>query len=266
MRKNGFLVVFLFFLLLSAESCQLAKLNDPIVVTDVEEEFYVDLIEDLQTEPRQLKFLLATIQEEPCENYRIQVSSQRLANRINLSINDIVIPDDCIPGNAPAKAETAFGALQNGFYRLSIDLKQTVFNDGQLTVSDDRYIVSMTKKEGIVFVQQELLKIPVNIAWGYLTYESEAGKALADQFIASLNELGENKSFTKGYYGYFHVLDDDGRVMVSQQPVTSQIQTFLHYLPRPGNRQALKDMLAEYRTQYAGEVNIKVFTDQGEEL
>ena len=90
MRQIGFLKVFLFSLLIFVEGCQLAKLNDPIIVTDVAEEFYIDLIEDLQSEPRELKFMLSTIQTEPCENYRIQLSTQRNTNRIILSINDII--------------------------------------------------------------------------------------------------------------------------------------------------------------------------------
>lgn len=244
----------------------MAKLDDPIIITDIEEEFYIGIIENLKSEPRSLQFLLTTIKKKDCENYRIQYNTDRIANRLKLSIRDIAEPEDCIPGEAPAFATADLGPLSAGYYRLTVDLKETVFNEGQISVLDDRYSIKMENKEGIIFLQQELLKVPKNTAWGYVTFQSPGDAVIADQLIETLANTGEQGTFRKGYYGHFHILDDSGRVAISNQPAATQIKTFLFHFPSQDNKQAFKETVDSFRNRYTGAIEIRVFDDKGEEL
>lgn len=196
--------------------CKLDSLGDPIVVPDVEREFYIDLWENLYPESRELVFKIETVQAQDCENATISYNLNRTGNTVKLSLNAISTPADCQQGPAQIFASAPAGRLNGGLYTTKIDLKNTVFNEGQLTVTGDAYHLDMNTDYGFIFRHKSLLRVPEQTYWGYLPYETPDQEALANAFINELQGSSIQHDFLAGYYGYFSVEPND-RVSIHEK-------------------------------------------------
>ena len=107
MKKSVFVI--LFFLVLGFESCNVSSLDDPIVIADLEDEFVLDLWENLGPAERSLVFRITSVATEECSNYSIESPHYISGNKINVSIKDIIAPSACEPGIAPAGSEVGSG-------------------------------------------------------------------------------------------------------------------------------------------------------------
>jgi len=201
LRKFTF-ALFLLVTLLIGTGCDLDSLTDPIVITEVEDEFNVSMWEVLDSTGRQLEFRIETIKELNCENAEISYSFLREGNYLELRFNEIVEPEDCNPGIGRAEATAVAGRLEDRIYDVEIDLQETIINEGRLSVDPVRYALNMESQDGIRIDQTTLHRVPRNAIWGYISFpDSLAQEAFAaqDQLENSLRELDLNP----GYYGYF---------------------------------------------------------------
>ncbi|MEN0003136.1 MAG: hypothetical protein AAF798_03295 [Bacteroidota bacterium] len=233
-------------LILSISACQLESLNDPIVVADIENEFYIDMWETAAA-VNNLQVLVETIEDETCLNAEIEATSLKRPNAIQIQINDILEPDDCIEGAAPATAQLELGNLPVGIYDFSIELKSTIFNNGQFTVTPERYQLEMESEDGIILVRSQLLRIPKETFWGYVNYEAGA-EGLAESFLEDLRTLTIPTNFLRGYYGYFTVNNEVNDVTVTSQPADFTLQSFVHQYERT-EQDKIIDLVENYRQE-----------------
>ena len=182
---------------------------DPELVINVDDEFRLDLWEDLESGSPQFNFLLETIKEYDCEDNTIKYTLDGGANTLVIKLDQINQKSDCIPGLAPASANIPLD-LEGDTYNILIKLKETIVNEGTLQISPQKFIFKLEDEAvGINLVRDELYRVPKGTIWGFVAYKETEDKSHADQFIADLEALSEtsNKSLTKGYYGYFSVLE-----------------------------------------------------------
>lgn len=246
-------------LLLSLSACELANIGDPIVVADVEDEFYIMPLEQLTPGERPLQFDIETISDEPCANAVIDARLTKVSYQLRLSLKDIIAPSDCIPGAAPARTRLGAGALPSGYYRLTIDLKGEVVNEGQITVRGDRYLIEMESTNGFTLPYKELLRIPENTVWGYVVYDTEADAPLASEFQESLAAISEEGDFTQGQYGHFQVAGE--QVAVREAPKTLRIRQFAYEYA--GADDVLTQLVEQYREAHSAQLEIHLFNDDG---
>jgi hypothetical protein len=251
------------FLLIT--SCDFSSLDDPIVIPEVEDEFTVDLWENLgaTSEERNLIVKIESVKKEKCLNYRIDHQFIRNDNRLKIALNSLIQPSDCVAGEATVKADVNAGYLKNGIYLFNIDLKNTVFNDGQLTVLGDSYTLKMQSENGFSLRHKELLRVPDGAVWGYVQYRQAADEAAANKFLEELKSIGQNPTWYRvGYYGHFSLNHSDRKVTVFEQPSTSPLKTFLYqYTDEPGK---LNNLLNTYRQTYGNRLTIKLYNAKGE--
>lgn len=261
--RYSFTLLMLTFLLLLGPSCELAKLSDPIVVSDIAPEFRIMPWEKLSPDDRSFQLHINTIQVTSCLNTQIDFRLSQANNRIDVSLRDIVDPLDCTPGEKPAQAVIDLGRLPSGFYELNIDLKNEIFNRGQLAVYGDRYAITMRSRNGFNLSPSELRKVPEQTIWGYVAFQQEADAGIARQFIGDLQSKSLAGVFPTGQYGYFQITDS-GQVAVKEAPATTRIQQFIYSYP--GQREDLQALVAAYRQNYPGQVTIRLFNSLGEEF
>jgi hypothetical protein len=262
MQKTTLIYCAAAFLLLSVFGCKVGELEDVVVVADVENEFYLDLWEDLSLDGRSLEFRIETIRKENCKNTLIDYRLHKTNSNIAISLRDIRQPATCDPGPAPARIGIDVGSLKAGFYTFSIDLKNTVFNEGQLTALNDRYLIRLETENGVQLVRKELFRVPDETIWGYVHYQSPDDEYGALQFINQVKELGGSTPFKQGYYGYFTVGNNGQILAVQGQPEEGQVKPFL--FSYRGGKQQLQDLINQFRTNYGAEVSFQLYNSLGE--
>ena len=244
--------------------CNLSSLEDTVVVPDVDDEFYLDLWEVLSPQGRFLEFRLRTIANESCLNATINHTFQQTNRELSISINEIIREEGCEAGEAPATASMrTYSPLPGGYFPLFVDLRKKISSDGQLVVTSEAYNISLDDGGGVILLRPELLRIPDETIWGYIAFEDGALDAVAEEFVARLQSISKIHSLREGYYGYF-LVNSKGTLKFSNEVAPAGSRTFTYRYD--GEKEALLDLLEEYRSNYGEALNIKIFNTLGEEL
>jgi hypothetical protein len=247
-------------IIVSLQACKEDKLGDPIVVSNINKEFYLDLTESLGPDQRITHFHVKTIEDGQCLNGEIGFDFTRLGNRLKLSVTDVIIPEDCIPGEAPAYADVTGGYLESKFYVFNFDLRNTVINNGSLIVEDNRYLLNLETEEGVILLHKEIFRVPQNTFWGYLAYEDPAYESQATEIFDNFSGKGEMPELELGYYGYFTINLTPEGVEITDVVDSAFRKPFI--FSYDGNWNEIKE-LANELTENNPDITIKLFDDKG---
>lgn len=236
-------------LLMLVSACQGDAMKDPIIVADIEREFTIDMLEILDMEGNYLTLQVETIREESCTNAEIDYKVSQNSRQIGVSLNKIVLPANCQEGSAPARAAINLGKLTLGNFDFSIDLSQTIKNPGTLVNGASSYRLSLKTENGIQVLYRELLKIPEQTIWGWITYAASTQQVATD-VVGEISKLSSGRSFERGYYGHFTLSDD--QLNIRQSPEKQLFLPVLINLQKEGTDQ-LQAILQRYRARYGTE-------------
>lgn len=253
----------LLLMLLGAAGCQLEKLDDPIIISDVETEFYLDLWENLHPTGRDLDVQMRTVASENCLNQTLVTELVKINRHFDLSIQDIQRPTDCEPGLAPVTASESIGALTPGDYSLTITLKDAIHNEGRLLVTKEAYYLSMETELGFKWLHREVRRVPDGSMWGYVVYSNSQNQGLVNDFLAEISSLTQTVEANTGYYGHFTVDRAAGELLVKGMPISDLHHTFLRRLS-PADTEAIKAAVADFRATAPADVKLQVFTSRGD--
>lgn len=242
--------------------CKLESLQDPIIVTNIEKEFYINLWEELSPSSRNLRIDLQSIKNQDCLNYSIDYKWNATASQFDLGINDIMPPADCLAGVGPAKTQIVVGDLENQVFNMKIGLGETVINEGQLVVTGETYTLQMDTEEGIIIPEKTLRRVPVASVWGFVAFQDAADQSTADDLLMQLNSLGTALELKEGKYGYFSVINE--QLLVSGAPARGQVSSFA--IAYSGEEKAIKELVDNFRANHTNSVSLKVFTATGKEF
>lgn len=239
--------------------------SDPIVISDVDNEFYLEQWEVFDTEGRSLEWRLRTINSVECKGAEINFAYEERPGRLlSLTINQIVNqPNDCVPGNEPARANVDLGNLEPGQYALEISLRDAVNKTGTLAVGEHFYRIFLEEGSGVSPLRKELHRIPDQSAWGYVhapQQQPELQQA-ADDFLAEWQELTGYAELLEGHYAYFRF--DKGQVLMSADLAPANAKAFFRHLA-PEQKAAAAALIDTYRSTHQG-LEIKVYNTYGEE-
>ncbi|HKK78196.1 MAG TPA: hypothetical protein VJ933_01150 [Phaeodactylibacter sp.] len=248
-------------------SCSISG-DDPIIVPFVEDEFYAELWEDFSPQGRQIVLRLRTIEEVECENATIEYKFSRQGdNEQVLSIESIVLPDDCEEGSAPARSAISLGTLENGSYPLTLSLRDAVSADGRILISDEQMRLFIADGAGVKPLRAATRRIPNSTFWGYFdTGGDEAQVALAEGFLAELQAITQPQTIESGHYGYFSI--NSGTSLRWEEGTAADNESRLAFQFRIPDAEGVADIqsiLADYRNTYGDTIAIAVYTTMGEE-
>ena len=251
----------LFSLVVLLTGCSLN--SDTVIVPDVEDEFYIELSEVFNGGERSLNWKLRTIESVGCKGAGISFSFKREAGPLfSLSINNVVRPSDCDPAEEPARAVVEVGALQQGSYPVSVSLRETLNQDGILSVYKAFYQFTIDGGSGVLPLRERLYRIPDNTVWGYVdTKGVDSLMSPAEAFLTDIQEHTQEQALVNGHYGYFEWDNGSGQLTFPDAPPTS---TGFQYSIREDRKEALVNLISAYREDYEG-LDIVIFNTLGEE-
>lgn len=261
MLKKLLLLVVFAGILVVPYACKVT--NDEDTAVDVDPVFELDMIEDLQNN-QELSFWVRSIELQECLNGTIGHNLEKTTSNINVSLNDIIAPSDCILGEAAAVTEIKLGFLPVGrTFNTEFTIKNTIKNKGTLTINSDAYLLSLDSKDGFGDIVEKLYKIPNNLIWGYVAYHDEnLMGAIASDFQTDLAVITNEKALVEGYYGHFSI-DGNAELKMKQVADYQYVKTF--YFNHFGINQSLIDLVESYRgANDPTEVEFKIFTTTGE--
>ncbi len=249
-------------LLQFCSGCSLAG-DDKETIIQVDAEFSISLLEQLGS-TRQLVFELASVETDSCLNSTIDRSISVHSDQITLLLDGIVPASDCNPGEAPATGLANAGSLTNGIYNVAMTIRNTINDEGVLTVDNEKYALNMLTSDGVSIQNGKLYRIPNQLIWGWLAYDDPGAVGdLPQQFLLELDSLTTSLSLNDGYYGSF-TIDAGGQMVMRTPPPNSFSQTY--YRQFTGDESQLKALLEHYRTEAAGAMQLVLYTAAGKEL
>ncbi|HMQ46833.1 MAG TPA: hypothetical protein PKA00_04910 [Saprospiraceae bacterium] len=235
--------------------------EEPIIISEVEDEFYVEMQEAFLPEGRSLQLLISTIALEECLHTSIDVDYFRLSNTASITINEITPISDCNPGMAPATALVNFGPIDTPTLPLSIDIRGAVVNNGSIAVNEDYYRMYMEIEGGIVVNEDLLRRIPEGTIWGGVLHdESQESQLAAQSLLQDIEALSKSQQLLAGNYGYFEV-DDSGMSFKESTPLADAEVAFQYQLKE--SSQQLKAIIEQYRSEYGSRLGIFVYDTLG---
>jgi len=165
---------FLLFLGLFITSCQPDEVS-PEININISDELQIELWEVLDPNQRELELRVSTLELLGCENYSISFSSYQTTNNSIISINNIVSPNECVTGQAPASSQVDLGQFSEGDHSIELNLKDSeITNLGLLKVRQNFYELEMESDHGIFLPWKVLNSVPEDLLWGYLIFEENA--------------------------------------------------------------------------------------------
>jgi hypothetical protein len=251
-------------LFLLGVGCNVDQDKDPIIVPVLEDEFYLDLWQSLSPQGSELVIEFKTLTEEECLNAEVLSNYSRSNRNLTLTLFDILAPETCIPGPAPARGEESLAGLGQGTYNLTVELQEIVSNEGVLSVDESAFRVE-TPTNGFQWRHGRIERIPASALWGYITYNTQDERQLAEQQLAALSGFSELPDWTEGYYGYFS-LDTDGSFVLAERLLpTTDSTTFVPFLLTCEDAVALSDWLNTTIAQLGPAMTLRMYNGVGEE-
>lgn len=196
-------------LMVLAMGCSVSDNNRPILVPDIEDEFYLRLCESFSSTEKGVNLHIETIENDTCLNGIVLADIQQELGVYNLLIDGVASAQECESGSAPFVSILQLGSLPNGIYFINANLQNTIFNTGALTVTDTKYILSVENSKGIVVKHEVLNKIPDNIIWGSLLFTDPEEQNEINNLQQMIADTGIFHDLPAGYYGHFSIDDDD---------------------------------------------------------
>lgn len=226
--SNSCRLVVLLLLVMGVSSCKVESLDDPIIVPVVDQEFALELWQNLESSRMSpLEVRMYTLEDYECLNTVILSNYLRVGRNLELTLFDILDPEVCDPGLAPAVGLEELDNIDEDLYRLDIELQDVVSNLGWLTVTEDAYVIEMETENGISWLQNELRRIPENALWGFVTHTDLSSRQQAEALISDLFDLSSASDLEDGYYGYYLLSDNGTKVEVPSMSTQTQAETFL---------------------------------------
>jgi hypothetical protein len=236
--------------LLLAAGCNLD--SDTVVVPDVEDEFYLELAEDFENGNRSLNWKLRTIESVGCEDAGIDYTFHwQEGQTLVLSINQVLTSSDCDPADEPARALVEIGTLSNGFYPVSIALRETLEREGTLRVSDSFFQIEIESGGGVLPLRERLFRMPEHTLWGYIDHQGidSLSNAAAD-FYAELEQITERQVLTDGHYGFFESRNNGDEIFFPEIAASASTTLAFQRTLTADRKTAVIELINTYRETY----------------
>ena len=256
MKKNIYALSTIFTLLIF--SCNKNKASDKII--DVEKEFTFHLWEQLDENGGNFQIIARTIQNQNCGGTHIGYTQNTIGSKITLTLNNLIAPNLCNGKLEPAVDTINLGNIAKGSYKLNINLKDAVLNEGILVVDEKKYALNMFKLDGIDLPEKEVLRVPKGAIWGFVSYDN-GQEAKLNKFNDNLLRFTSPLSIFQGDYGYFNVKPSSVEIKSAFDSKKANVKQIL--LNLSGSRTDLQNLIQEYRSQG---LDIKIFTFDGKTL
>jgi hypothetical protein len=225
MNTTRLLSFFFSLALLSLTSCR--KDDDSNVKINIDEEFDVQLFEELLPGQNKLRVHVATKENLACSNVILRHSINSTQSNIIISIDSLELNGDCDNIEATAQTNAELGEIEAGTYDIEINLalnsitNESITNEGEMTVSEEGYLLEMKTTHGLTMLESNLLRIPDDYFWGYIELLDSTASNLPVQFLGALETYANTAELKEGYYGHFEI--EENKVVLNAAAINTDI-------------------------------------------
>ena len=250
-------IAFLFGVLLPA--CSWFK-DNATIVENVEPEFSLELIEKLDAPFKPIQIRVATLKKQNCKAV-IHNTAFRNGRTILFNINDWTTDEPCTEQLTIRDTLIPIDVLTPGSYDLQVRIAKNLFSNGTLTVMPDRYLFECEKPLGFVIDRQEMLRVPDNLVWGYVSFTSSFYTDNATELIDELKSINQEANILSGNYGHF-IMKNRNTV---ELPLTSSnlpvCRTFV--FNKVASAEEIAAWVSKAHHRYLGNISLQVFNSAG---
>lgn len=209
--KYLFYIPVIFSLLISTTSCKKEKADQLGIQKDEPIEgnisAYMSPQVDYKTSNKQFSITCKTEKGYPCSNYPIKYSINTNGKNISINLEAVTIQTICATAFGPADCTIPLSHLKNGTYNLVFNVRDNA-NRYVLTITDESYhLKPVNSPKEVSFTNSELMKVPDNIAWGYMwNHDGSNISSSFNLFDSTMRAKGAiAKTLSAGDYGYFKI-------------------------------------------------------------
>lgn len=254
----------LVLIVVSLSACKVEPLDDPIIVPVVDQEFALEMWQNLASDSEYpLEIRMYTLEDYECLNTDILTNFLQVGRSLELTLYDILDPEVCEAGLGPATGIEVLDNIEEDLYRIKIELQDVVQNEGWLTVTDDTYLVGMEEENGIRWQHYEMRHIPEDAFWGYVTYPDASSQVQVESFLSDLQQIGTVSNLQDGYYGHYSLSDNGSKLEVNTTNLPGQAITFL--LDYNGGNAEIDQRVEAFLADADPEVELHFWNGKGDE-
>jgi len=251
-------ILFCLLCVLLFVGCQDQESNDEII--NIEEEFNIEITEQLGELERSLIFNVTTIDAFDCLNYKIDCSCVQAPSIATLYIEEIIEPAECLTGIATANCQSVLENLQLGETPFRIVIKEAVINNGTITKTATDYSIDLETKHGIGTYRNELKVIPDNMIWVSVTSDNQEQSIGLNATLEAYLSTHIVPQLNNGYYGYFTIIDKE--LHFQETKGTHYVNTYYFELEGEKLLENLKEVADVLRSEFT-EVDLDLYTSEG---
>ena len=252
------LLSLVFIIVLINSSCSLFQDPNEQTMINIEEEYRVDLWQDLVPGENPLEIVVSTVISSPCNNSEMRLAKVVSGSKIFVSIIDIINPTNCEPTSDPLLNSVLFD-LSSGSYDVDFDLDLAVSNNGVLDITESNFSLNMDTPNGIKMGITNLQRIPNDRIWGSIEVSNESELSLINNFLNSLQQYSNpTHGLSSGNYGHFSI-NNQGGVSLYGEPAHSLMRHFIVH--SNANPQEIKFLFEGFRQSNPGSTLLAVNSD-----
>jgi len=247
----------LFIILVSIFLVSCQKDTEPVIIYDIQDEFKIQVLQDLSTS-NEFSIVISTLDEYP-SNYRIETGITLLDDKIELNIYRIVKDPNPSNQKRTITKKVKLGTLHPGSHPLNLILRNTIVNEGAISINPNKIELDFSTKHGISSKHFEVNRIPSNGYWGMAYIDDGNHLIFVDQFIKNIE--GVSTQITNpivGSYGYFSI-SDQGEINLPF-PLKNFSKTFFM---TSNDLPTVQNLVQQYKSYGIGFRAI-IYTAQGE--
>ncbi len=243
-------LLLLLVLVYAIQGCRIDEGPNPNNIVQIPGTFEVRFHEEIGHFTRSLVLDLNTLRYYECTNYSILTEKEYTDGVLEISLKDVLPPETCLSGNAQAHDTISLGYLIEGEHPIRFIVKSVIENDGILHVQADRYTLEMESEDGLEIRRYELMRLPENLVWGYISYESSLADVVND-FMNELTSITTPAQLLDGDYAWFSwsqgELVEDASVT---DPTGSDYVTKVFVREsKPEDEEVLQNLIDSYRSE-----------------
>lgn len=236
--------------------CSLFSSEEPVVVTNIDEEVRLDLWHPLGATSN-VGFALSTLEPE-CAGTTIATTHFNAARNIQVSIHGLVRTPECADPYAFATAAIPF-TVTTGGYHVVIDVGNGVVNEGSLQYDGNAFTLDLESNHGLTMGYRTLRRIPEGTVWGALSSQEQATGTF-QQMMEQFSDISNPATLAPGYYDHFSV-DTSNVITLKEPPAHIYIYTFA--LSLDSDTESLRAIVDALRNDLPESVEIRCLTWSG---
>ncbi|MCF8237200.1 MAG: hypothetical protein K9I85_03525 [Saprospiraceae bacterium] len=250
-------LLFLVLLLILANGC---RPSGEDFIISIPAEFTIAVREALGPSPRSNELVIIGLQDQPCTGTTLDYTWTVENQGGHLNIQGYTLPSPCTGPSKQVITKIPLIWKTPGEYPVTINLRNSFFNPGNLQISSTELTLKMYSQHGISVQTLPVQRLPDDLLWGYITSDDPLQMESIQEFLSQWP--GESPLPLSGAFGHFSISSTGAFTMV---PVAGDILTHPVTFIRKGiDRVIFTEAMNAFLQDSNGQIQGVLFCPEGQ--